>query len=94
MEELVSIVLGLGALALPVVCLVCGGKPSRYAAGSFLLWGLALLAQLAILGVHAQLEHAATLYDTAWPRFLAAALLLCAVAAVNGLSFWKGKQRE
>ena len=67
------------------------GKPSRYAAGSFLLWGL---AQLAILGVHAQLEHAATLYDTAWPRFLAAALLLCAVAAVNGLSFWKGKQRE
>ena len=47
MEELVSIVLGLGALALPVVCLVRGGKPSRYAAGSFLLWGLALLAQLA-----------------------------------------------
>ena len=37
MEELVSIVLGLGALALPVVCLVRGGKPSRYAAG-VLLW--------------------------------------------------------
>ena len=39
--ELISIVLGLGAMALPVVCMARRGKPGSWAAGSFFLTTLA-----------------------------------------------------
>ena len=43
--ELISIVLGLGAMALPVVCMARRGKPGSWAAGSFFLTTLAAAFQ-------------------------------------------------
>ena len=68
--ELISIVLGLGAMALPVVCMVRRGKPGSWAAGSFFLTTLAVTFQLFLLARFVE-QDMATVEDTANARFLA-----------------------
>ena len=91
--ELISILLGLGAMALPVVCMARRGKPGPWAAGSFFLTTLAVAFQLYILSRHARLEHTATLLDTANARFLAATVLLVCTAALNLAAFLLARRR-
>lgn len=91
--ELISIVLGLGAMALPVVCMARRGKPGSWAAGSFFLTALAVAFQLYILSCHARLEHTATLLDTANARFLAAMVLLVCTAVLNLAAFLLARRR-
>ena len=91
--ELISIVLGLAAMALPVAGMARRGKPGSWAAGSFFLTALAVAFQLYILSCHARLEHTATLLDTANARFLAAMVLLVCTAVLNLAAFLLARRR-
>lgn len=77
--ELISILLGLGAMALPVVCMARRGKPGSWAAGSFFLAALAVTFQLFLLARFVE-QDMATVEDTANARFLAAMVLLVCTA--------------
>ena len=92
--ELISIVLGLGAMALPVVCMARRGKPGPWAAGSFFLTALAVAFQLYILSwPRAAGTGTATLLDTANARFLAAMVLLVCTAVLNLAAFLLARRR-
>ena len=73
--ELISIVLGLGAMALPVVCMARRGKPGPWAAGSFFLTTLAVTFQLFLLARFVE-QDVATVEDTANARFLVCTAVL------------------
>ena len=90
--ELISIVLGLGAMALPVVCMVRRGKPGSWAAGSFFLTTLAVTFQLFLLARFVE-QDMATVEDTANARLLAAMVLLVCTAVLNLAAFLLARRR-
>ena len=90
--ELISIVLGLGAMALPVVCMARRGKPGPWAAGSFFLTTLAVTFQLFLLARFVE-QDMATVEDTANARFLAAMVLLVCTAVLNLAAFLLARRR-
>lgn len=90
--ELISIVLGLGAMALPVVCMARRGKPGPWAAGSFFLTTLAVTFQMFLLARFVE-QDMATVEDTANARFLAAMVLLVCTAALNLAAFLLARRR-
>lgn len=90
--ELISIVLGLAAMALPVAGMARRGKPRSWAAGSFFLAALAVTFQLFLLARFVE-QDMATVEDTANARFLAAMVLLVCTAALNLAAFLLARRR-
>lgn len=91
--ELISIVLGVAAMALPVAGMARRARPAPWAAGGFFLALLSVGFQLYILSRHALLEHTSTLLDTTHARFLAAMVLLVCTAALNLAAFLLARRR-
>ena len=90
--ELISIVLGLAAMALPVAGMARRGKPGSWAAGSFFLAALAVTFQLFLLARFVE-QDMATVEDTANARFLAAMVLLVCTEALNLAAFLLARRR-
>lgn len=90
--EMVSIVLGLAAMALPVVGMARRARPGSWAAGSFFLTAAAMAFQLFLLARFVE-QDMATVEDTANARFLAAMVLLVCTAALNLTVFLLARRR-
>lgn len=90
--EMVSIVLGLAAMALPVVGMARRARPGSWAAGSFFLTAAAMAFQLFLLSRNVE-QDLAMVADTANARFLAAMVLLVCTAALNLAAFLLARRR-